>query len=469
MLRVLFFLVLVLLVAFGAGWLADHPGTVSVTFGGQEYLFSTLLGLVGLIAAAVVLVIVWSVLRFVFQVPSLMSVASATRRRQRGFAALSRGMVAVGSGDADGARRYSADAARLLPSEPMALLLTAQAAQLCGDREGAEQTFTAMLEHPDTRTLALRGLYMEAVRRNDPVAALSHAEAAQKIATLPWSAAALLQARAVSGNWLDALRVVERNVGGRITDRLTGNRQRAVLLTGMATELQERSPEEALDAARDALKLAPTLVPAAVVAGRLLNRKGDYRKASRILEGAYAETPHPEIANTYVHARPGDSAADRLARAETLARCAPDAVESRLTVAHAALDARDFTLARSTLDPLITGDTRPTRRTCLTMADIEEGEHGETGALFEWLQRASHAAPDPTWVADGTVSDHWAPISPVTGRLDAYRWEPPQDQTLAAHEQHRVALAGRRDSRAALAQSSPATAVQAPVGEAATV
>ncbi len=50
----------------------------------------------------------------------------------------------------------------------MALLLQAQSAQLSGDRKQAEDTFTAMLQHPETRTLALRGLHMEALRRQRP-------------------------------------------------------------------------------------------------------------------------------------------------------------------------------------------------------------------------------------------------------------------------------------------------------------
>lgn len=447
MVRVLIFLAVVLLVAFGASWLADHPGTVAITFGGQEYLFSTLFGLVAVLAAAAVLLVVWSVLRFVLRIPSLMSMASADRRRQRGYAALSRGMVAVGSGDAEGARRSAGEAARLLPREPMALLLTAQSAQLSGDRDGAEKTFTAMLEHPETRTLALRGLYMEAVRRGDAAAALQHAEAAQKIATLPWAATALLQARAAAHDWAGALRIVDRNVGARITDRLTGNRQRAVLLTGLAEDALDRNPEEALEAAREALKLAPGLVPAASIAGRLLARKGDLRRATRILEAAYADTPHPELANIYLHLRHGDSAQDRLLRAETLARTVPDAAESRLILAHAAIEARDFAAARAAVAPLLElpEGGRPTRRACLTMADIEEAEHGETGGLYEWLQRASRGAPDPAWVADGIVAERWAPVSPVTGRLDAFHWDVPQDQGVTLPQAAARARLARAD------------------------
>ena len=427
MIRVLIFLIVVLLVAFGASWLADHPGTVTVNFAGQEYLFSTLFGVVALIAAAFILVLAWTILRFLFSIPSLMSLASAARKRQRGYAALSKGMIAVGSGDADAARRHALDASRYLRHEPMALLLQAQSAQLSGDRKQAEDTFTSMLKHPDTRTLALRGLHMEALRRDDPAAAVAHAEAAQKLATLPWASHAIIQARAAEGDWDQALKAVERTAGARILDRPTANRQRAVLLTGMALDAAKRAPDEAIALSREALKLAPTLIPAAALAGGLLAGKGDVKRAAKIVERAYAAVPHPELGDVYIHLRHGDSAADRLVRAEALARMAPHDPESARMLARAALDARDFPRARRELEPLIEAG-RPTRRTCLLMAEVEEAEHGETGALFEWLQRASRAARDAAWVADGAVFERWAPVSPVSGKLDAMTWTTPMEQ-----------------------------------------
>jgi HemY protein len=41
------------------------------------------------------------------------------------------------------------------------------------------------------------------------------------------------------------------------------------------------------------------------------------------------------------------------------------------------------------------------------------------------VARALTAAPDPAWTADGYVSDRWLPVSPVTGRLDAFEWRVP--------------------------------------------
>ena len=72
----------------------------------------------------------------------------------------------------------------------------------------------------------------------------------------------------------------------------------------------------------------------------------------------------------------------------------------------------------------------PTARRCAPACSwpiIEQAEHGVTGQVREWLARASRAPRDPAWIADGVVSDRWAPVSPVTGRLDAFVWEAPPD------------------------------------------
>jgi HemY protein len=98
----------------------------------------------------------------------------------------------------------------------------------------------------------------------------------------------------------------------------------------------------------------------------------------------------------------------------------------RLALTRAAIDARDWSKAREALTPVLT--TRPTQNALLLMAEIEEGEHGDRGRAREWLARAVHAPRDPAWVADGMVLDEWAPVSPVTGRLDAVEWRAPAER-----------------------------------------
>jgi HemY protein len=118
----------------------------------------------------------------------------------------------------------------------------------------------------------------------------------------------------------------------------------------------------------------------------------------------------------------GDSARQRLVRVETLAEKAPGHIEGALAVARAAIDASEFARARAVLAPFIAD---PTQRVAMLMAEIERGEHGDTGRARAWMLRAVRARHDPVWTADGYVSDRWRPVSPVTGRLDAFQWQTP--------------------------------------------
>jgi HemY protein len=97
-------------------------------------------------------------------------------------------------------------------------------------------------------------------------------------------------------------------------------------------------------------------------------------------------------------------------------------LESRLAIARAALDAHEFAEARESLKPVL---ATPTRRVAALMAHLEEAETGDVGRAREWMARAVHAALDPVWTADGLIAEHWMPVSPATGRLDAFRWRVP--------------------------------------------
>jgi HemY protein len=109
-------------------------------------------------------------------------------------------------------------------------------------------------------------------------------------------------------------------------------------------------------------------------------------------------------------------------RIETLAAKAPGHLESALALARAAIDASEFERARAALARFI---AVPTQRVAMLMAEIERTEHGDSGRARAWTLRAVRARHDPVWTADGYVSDKWRPVSPVTGRLDAFQWQTP--------------------------------------------
>src|ERR1700738_4865228 len=151
MFRVLFFFIVLLILALGDAWLVEQPGQITLTWQGYRIETSFLVGLGILLAVVVAVVMIWSILRYSFRLPPAMSVANRARRREKGYAALSRGIIAVGMGDARLASNAAAEVQRILPDEPLALLLMAEAAQLTGNHRAAEAAFQETIRRDQPR------------------------------------------------------------------------------------------------------------------------------------------------------------------------------------------------------------------------------------------------------------------------------------------------------------------------------
>ncbi len=437
MIRVLTYVVVVFLLAAGFVWLAERPGQLLVDWQGYEIRTSVMVAVVGAAIVIAAIAIVGALLRAVWRTPQAVGNFFGARRRDRGYRALSRGMIAVGAGDMRGAQRAARESQSLLgKAEPLVLLLSAQAAQIAGDGNAARSAFTALSETSETRVLGLHGLFVEARRTGEHAAARHFAEEAMHISPrVAWAGTALFDYQCQAGDWPGALTTLSANADAGTIGRARAQRLRAVLLTAQAMDLEAGSPDEARGMAVEAHRLAPDLVPASVVAARLLTRHGDFRRASRILETAWKAVPHPDIAAAYATVRSGDSVRDRLKRVHKLADMRANHAEGAMAIARAAIDAHDWPEAREALAGLTA--TQPSEGVCLLMAEIEEGEHGDQGRVRAWLARALGAPRDPAWIADGRVFAGWAPVSPVSGRVDAFEWKVPPAR-LAAERQMEI-------------------------------
>lgn len=427
MLRILLFFVVVLAAGLGFAWLADHPGEVSIAWLGTELQLSFLTFLAAAVLLIVaVLALVW-ILSNLFDAPARIGRYVSGRSREKGYRALTGGILAAGAGDAATARRLVVKSQRYLDArkEPLLRFLDAQTAMIEGDHARARRVFEAMESDPNTRLLALRGLYLESERVNDAVAARHYAEQAVRIAPhVPWAGGAVLELKAAEKDYDSALEILKAQRSSRLVDKKESDRLRAVLLTGKAQSLLTSDPAAAKSLAMEASKLAPSLVPAALTAARAAIASGDFRRATKVLEKAWTDHPHPQIAELYVHARPGESASERLARARRLQQIHPDSADAHMAVAHAALDARALPLARSEAEAAAAKS--PRESVYLLLADIEEAEGGGEGRVRAQMAKALRAPKDPSWSADGASSAEWSPVSPVTGRLDAFRWSEPE-------------------------------------------
>jgi HemY protein len=436
MIRILVFALFVLALAAGFAWLADRPGELSIVWQGQRADMSLMVAATLVVSLLAVVMFAWWLLRVVWTSPHSIQRYFRARKRDRGYQALSTGLIAAGAGDAATARKMHGRTKGLLSAdqEPLIHLLEAQAAMIEGRYDDARRKFELMADDPETRELGLRGLYLEARRLGANEAARQYAErAAEKAPQLPWAAEAALEYRSQAGDWDEALRLLGDGRSGSAEEKKAYARRKAVLLTARASARLDADPKGARDDALQALKLEETFVPAGLIAARAYLREDNLRKAATILEKLFKATAHADVAKLYVRARSGDSASDRLKRAQKLEAIRPNNAEALYAVAEAALEARDFDLARTKAQAA--ARLSPRESAFLLLADIEDAETGDQGRIRHWMNQALKAPRDPAWTADGITAPEWRAVSPVSGRLDAFEWKTPVSQIAGPVEE----------------------------------
>ena len=434
MVRVLWFCLKVAVLVAVAWYLAEYePGQVTLEW--QDYRIDTSVGIL-LLAAGVVAVIAAILYRFwggLRRVPRDIGRTLRANRQQRGYRALTQGMVAVAAGEAAEAQRWARKASELLDAPPLTMLLSAQAAQLGGDDQAAKRYFTAMLERDETRFLGLRGLITQALRDGDEQAALDYVRSAHTLRPrTPWVLETLFDLSEQAGDLAGAERAAREAAHGKVLPAPEAKRKHAVVLLERARAAQrEGDPSRTLKLAKQAHKAAPDLVPASVLYAQLLVGSARRGAAARMLEKAWAAAPHPALVVAYGRARPEAAGIEWLNQVGKLVAGAPTHPESLLALAEAALDARLWGEARRHLGEAIKAGA--TERVCRLMARLEESEHSDRDKAREWLMKAGEAAPDPAWVCGncGAAAEEWQPRCGACDAYDGLAWHTPPRVPLA--------------------------------------
>lgn len=425
--RAIWFLLKVAVLVAIAVWLADRPGTVAIHW--QGYSVETSFGIALLIGMVVIglAVLLFRLVRGVVRAPGSFGRYRRARRRERGYRALTRGMVAVAAGDAPTARKMARKADGLLNEPPLTMLLSAQAAQLQGDDRAAKEYFTAMLDRPETAFLGLRGLLTQSLKAGDRVEALQLARRAQTLQpNTPWLLGTLYDLEARSGDWSAAEGTLQQAVQAGSISNEEGRRHRAALLLERSFEAERRGRgDAALAHAQEAHDLTPGFVPAAARAARLLLRAGKHRAAAKTIERAWRVTPHPELTDAYREVVASYDPATRLKLFGKLRNHAPNDAESEVAMARAALDAKLWGEARGHLNKAL--ERQPSRRVYRLLADLERAEHQDEEAARAWLAQAASAPADPAWTcaACNAVSHGWGGLCGHCGAFDSLEWKAP--------------------------------------------
>ena len=440
LIKIILFVAAVAALALGAGYLLESEGGVQVTVMGSEYTFGPLqsvIAVVGFVVAVWILLKVLSLLmatwRFLNGDETALSRYFDRNRERKGFDALSEGLMALASGEGRVAMAKAAKADRYLNKPELTNLLTAQAAEMAGDRRKAEETYKKLVANSATRFVGVRGIMRQKLEDGDTDTALALAEKAFAIKPKHEEVQdVLLKLQAQNENWAGARETLNAKLKHGSLPRDVHRRRDAVLALSQAKSiLSDESSIEVREKAIEANKLSPDLVPAAVMAARSYIEAKKPKLATRLLKKAWEAQPHPDLAAAYAEIEPDETALQRIRRFTALTRSTLGDAETKMLMAELHIANEDFPEARRALGDLAESD--PTARSVTLMAAIERGEGADDSIVRGWLARAVTVSRGPQWICDNCQHIHaeWAPVCENCESFDTLEWKRPPEAEMA--------------------------------------
>lgn len=440
LIKIVLFVAAVAALALGAGYLLESEGGVQITAMGTEYTFSPLQSVIAII---VLVVGVWILLkllsllgatwRFLNGDETALSRYFDRNRERKGFDALSEGLMALASGEGRVAMSKAAKADRYLNKPELTNLLTAQAAEMAGDKRKAEETYKKLVANSATRFVGVRGILKQKLADGDTETALLLAEKAFALKPKHEEMQdVLLRLQAQKEDWSGARATLSAKLKHGSLPRDVHKRRDAVLALSEAKDvLNDQSSIEVQEKAIEANKLSPDLIPAAVMAAKSYVAQQRPKLATRLLKKAWDARPHPDLAAAFAAIEPNETPEQRVKRFMALTRINPNDSETKMLLAELHIANEDFPSARRALGDLV--ETDPTARSVTLMAAIERGEGAADAVVRGWLARALAVSRGPQWICENCQHIHaeWAPICENCESFDTLEWKRPPMSEVA--------------------------------------
>jgi HemY protein len=440
LIKIILFVVAIAALAWAAGFLLESSGGIQLTVMGTEYSFGPLQSV---IAIALLVIGVWVLLKLLTLLMAVWKFLNGDEtalsryfdrnRERKGFDALSEGLMALASGEGKVAMAKAAKADKYLNKPALTNLLTAQAAEMAGDRRTAEETYRKLVEDEQTRFVGVRGIMKQKLADGDTETALKLAEKAFALKPKHEETGdVLLQLQAAKEDWSGARQTLSAKLKNGQLPRDVHKRRDAVLALSEAKDIFDDGKDiEAREAAIEANRLSPDLVPAAVMAAKGYIEQKKPRYASRLLVKTWAVHPHPDLAAAFAMIEPDEKPTQRIKRFATLTKAQPDHPETKMLLSELHIANEDFPSARRALGDLV--ETDPTARSVTLMAAIERGEGASDTVVKGWLARALSVSRGPQWICENCHNIHaeWKPICGNCKSFDTLAWKTPPASEVA--------------------------------------
>jgi HemY protein len=421
MIRLTFYILLAVLIAVAASWIAAHPGEVILNWQGWELRMPFAMVITLTLLYTGLLWLLFKLISSLKNISPLKNPARQADKRVKGLKELDLGWSALTLDDRSAALKHARRAKNLLEGETGPLMLLAQAETTNGRKQ-----YLAELEKHQETSAWVKKHQLEALMEEDNFAGalLIAKEIEENYPASRWVKHKIFDLEARLGRWEEAEQSLQNAVKSLAISPEEKKHFSAVLDYNQAMERHAAGDKDAaLALSQTALNNDPSFIPAAIFTVRALLADGHAGKAHKALTKAWAAAPHPEMAVIFKELDPTESPTERFRRAVKLTLDNPELLESAHLIADTALQSQHWAEAKSALMALVKAGSATTK-TYQLLARLEQQQSNDKTAAEAYLKQAATAAVNPHWSCHncGTDQQHYLPHCPSCHHFDTVVW-----------------------------------------------
>lgn len=420
MIRLTFYIILSLIIALGAAWLASNPGQFLITWQGWEVRFSTTTFISLVIIYSFAIWLFLRLLKWLNIISYFSNPKRLAKKRARATLDLDHAYSALALGNHEEALKFGLRAKAKIGQDNNILRLLSLATQASENNKN-NPYLKALKASPEASAWANMEELNIYLQQKSWSSAL---ELVQEMLLAHPKSKSLLELHffllARLSKWSQAHIQLLQAIKEKAIQKSAQGHLKAVLEYCCALEEKAGGRhEKSINLLNSALKNDPDYSPAALLMVRLYMEQNEIAKAEKILNKIWHRAPNDELAILMVDLYPKETADETYHRIKKMTAGAGNFPQSHHLLANAAINAQQWPQARAALDNVI-NSANANKTTYQIMALLEQRQKNDAIAAAKLIEKSLLAPDGPRWICGGchTVKAHYLPICPTCQEFD---------------------------------------------------
>ena len=432
MIKVIWWAIKILAICILVAVISSQEGNTEIVWIGWKMEIPTSILVGGLIILILTILWIYNLWKMILNFPNRIINLIKENRQKSGYNALAYGLVASSAGDVESAKKYAAQAEKLLDNRDLTEMLSAHAAHLSGDKSAAYKYFSNLADRKNTEFHGHLGLMRLSLDNNKKKEALAHARKASFLQPRnPKLNSMLVIMEAQQRNYSESIVALQkaRRIGS--IDESRAQSLGAALYT--KTGFKNLEKNELSDAEKSfgyALREKTDFIPAVIALSKIFIGNNKDRKALSLLSKTWKNQPHPEIANTLKLVWKNERASSNIAKLVDLTEDNADA-QARYIIADEAISAGLTGEAKEQLSKVLSEDYNTLYYQLKSrLAD----KNNDKSSSNQELEKALNASPNHRWSCGscGTSSEIWKISCENCDKIGTLDWlSPPNTSKIS--------------------------------------